>query len=340
MTDKTDKIEIMVNDEKKMINQGLNLKELFTEMDVDPEVAAVRLNGDNIPTEDLSNTVLTAGDKVEFVFFMGGGAFNLSEEEIERYSRHIILKELGGTGQQKIKESSVLVVGAGGLGSPVSYYLAAAGVGTLGLIDSDVVDRSNLQRQILHYTSDLERPKVESAREKLTEINPNVEIKTYNRLLDRENVRELIADYDVIVDAVDNFPARYLINDACVFEGKTLIEAGILRFKGQVMTIKPQEGPCYRCVFREPPAEDAVPSCQEAGVLGVIAGTIGTLQATEALKQIADIGKSSAGSLLIYDALDLSFREMGINRDPDCPVCGEDPEITELIPYEISCSIH
>ncbi|MFW5787896.1 MAG: molybdopterin-synthase adenylyltransferase MoeB, partial [Halanaerobiales bacterium] len=309
-------------------------------LEVDPEVAAIRLNSDNVSSDKLEETGLKEGDEVEFIFFMGGGAHDFSEEEIERYSRHIILEELGGRGQQKIKEAKILVVGAGGLGSPVSYYLAAAGVGTLGLIDSDVVDRSNLQRQILHYTSDIGRPKVESAREKLAEINPNIELKTYNKFLNKDNVEEIIADYDVIVDGVDNFPARYLLNDACVLKGKTLIEAGVLKFEGQVMTIKPGEGPCYRCVFREPPAEGAIPSCQEAGILGAIAGTIGTLQATEALKQVTEIGNPLDDRLLIYDALALSFREVKIQKDPDCPICGQDPQITELMEYELSCDIH
>ena len=266
--------------------------------------------------------------------------FNFTEEEVERYSRHIILDEVGGKGQQKIKNSSVLVVGAGGLGSPAAYYLAAAGVGTLGIVDSDVVDRSNLQRQILHNTQDIDRPKVESAAEKLEALNPNVEIITYNKFLNKDNVKDIIKDYDVIVDGVDNFPARYLLNDACVMEGINLVEAGILRFRGQVMTIKPGEGPCYRCVFTNPPDEDAVPSCREAGVLGAIAGTIGTLQATEALKIITGVGENLIGRLLLYNAGDTSFREVDINRKKDCPVCGEDPEITELLEYEISCEIH
>lgn len=271
---------------------------------------------------------------------MGGGAFDFSEEEIERYSRHIILPEISGQGQQKIKEASVLVVGAGGLGSPVAYYLAAAGVGRLGIIDSDLVDLSNLQRQILHTTADLDRPKVESAREKLQAINPNIEIITYNQYLNKDNVLEIIESFDLVVDGVDNFPTRYLLNDACVMKNKPLVEAGILRFDGQIMTIKPGEGPCYRCIFTRPPAEGTIPSCQEAGVLGAIAGTIGTLQATEALKIITGVGKPLIGRLLIYDAKELSFREVEIRRNPDCPVCGDNPTITELIEYELSCELH
>ncbi|WP_459167815.1 HesA/MoeB/ThiF family protein [Natronospora cellulosivora (SeqCode)] len=271
---------------------------------------------------------------------MGGGSFDFSEEEIERYSRHIILKDIGGTGQQKIKEASVLVVGAGGLGSPVSLYLAAAGVGKLGLIDSDVVDLSNLQRQVIHTTADLDKPKVESAAETLRSINPHVDVKTYNTYLNKENIMDIIDEYDIIVDGVDNFPTRYLLNDACVMKGKTLVEAGILRFEGQVMTIKPGEGPCYRCVFTNPPAEGTIPSCQQAGVLGAIAGTIGTIQATEVIKLITGIGTPLIGKILIYDALDMSFRKVDLKKNADCPVCGDNPSITELMEYEISCQLH
>ncbi len=336
----SDLISIKVNGEKKKVNSEISVLDLLKDMDVDPEVAVVRLNGENISKDNLEDTEIKSGDNIEFIFFMGGGAFDFSEEEIERYSRHIILKELGGSGQQKIKDSSVLVVGAGGLGSPVAYYLAAAGVGKLGIVDSDVVDRSNLQRQILHSTEDIGLSKVKSAREKLQTINPNIDIITYNQYLNKNNIEEIIADYDVIVDGVDNFPTRYLLNDACVLNDKTLVEGGILRFEGQVMTIKPGEGPCYRCVFREPPSEDAIPSCQEAGVLGAIAGTIGTLQATEALKIITEIGEPLIGRILTYDAKKLSFREVKIKRDEDCPVCGNKPRITELMEYEISCDLH
>jgi len=334
-------IEIQVNGEKRKVKKGLNLKEFFEGIDVNPEIAAVKLNREDINTEQLEDTVLHEGDELEFIFFMGGGAggFDFSEDEIERYSRHIILEELGGKGQQKIKNASVLVVGAGGLGSPVSLYLAAAGVGTLGIIDSDVVDLSNLQRQILHSTADIGRAKVESAAEQLQAINPEIEVITYNKRLNKDNVLQIIKDYEIIVDGVDNFPARYLLNDACVMEGKTLVEAGILKFEGQVMTIKPGQGPCYRCVFRQPPEEGTIPSCQEAGVLGAIAGTIGTLQATEVLKLITEVGKPLVGRLLLYNAKEMSFREVQIDIDKECPVCGENPSITELLEYEISCNL-
>ncbi|TDO84323.1 adenylyltransferase/sulfurtransferase [Halanaerobium saccharolyticum] len=333
-------IKITVNGEEKEVNKGLNLAELLGELDVDPEVTVVKLNDSMVPQGELAERDVESGDNIEYIFFMGGGAFDLTEEEIERYSRHIILKDLGGTGQQKIKDAKVLVVGAGGLGSPAAFYLAAAGVGTLGLVDSDHVDLTNLQRQILHTTEDTGRPKVESAREKLEAMNPNVDVKTYNQYLNKDNVEAIIADYDIIVDGVDNFPTRYLLNDACVMAGKPLVEAGILQFSGQLTTIMPGEGPCYRCIFAEPPKEGAIPSCQEAGVLGAIAGTIGTLQATEVLKLITGIGRPLVGRMLVYDAKDLSFREVEVKKSDNCDVCGDNPVITELMEYELSCNLH
>jgi len=333
-------IKITVNGEEKEIKEVLNLAELLAELEVDPEVTVVKVNDSMVPQGELAERELEPGDNIEYIFFMGGGAFDLTEAEIERYSRHIILKDLGGTGQQKIKDAKVLVVGAGGLGSPVAFYLAAAGVGTLGLVDSDHVDLTNLQRQILHTTEDTGRAKVDSAREKLEAMNPNVEVKTYNQYLNKDNVEAIIADYDIIVDGVDNFPTRYLLNDACVMAGKPLVEAGILQFSGQLTTIMPGEGPCYRCIFAEPPKEGAIPSCQEAGVLGAIAGTIGTLQATEVLKLITGVGRPLVGRMLVYDAKDLSFREIEVKKSDSCDVCGDDPVITELMEYELSCNLH
>ncbi len=334
------KINVEVNGEEKTFKKGITLKKLLDILEVDTEVAVIRLNEEKVAKGELTEIETKNDDKLEYIYYMGGGSFDFTEKEVERYSRHIILEELGGTGQEKIKNAKVLIVGAGGLGSPVAYYLAAAGVGHLGIVDNDVVDRSNLQRQILHYTDDIDGSKVESARDKLKKINPNINITTYQQYLNKDNIVDIIKDYEIIVDGVDNFPTRYLINDACVMHNKILVDAGILRFEGQVMTIKPGTGPCFRCVFREPPSEDAVPSCQEAGVLGVIAGTIGSIQATEVLKLIADIGKPLIGELLVYDAKDYSFRKVNIKRDKDCPVCGDDPEITELMEYEISCDIH
>ncbi|MEJ6949809.1 sulfur carrier protein ThiS [Halanaerobiaceae bacterium ANBcell28] len=333
-------INIKVNDKAQTIEEKSSVLDLLKKQDINPEVAVVKLNDNILDKGDLEKTILNENDQLEVIFFMGGGSFDFSEEEIERYSRHIILKDIGGTGQQKIKEASVLVVGAGGLGSPVSLYLAAAGVGKLGLIDSDVVDLSNLQRQVIHTTADLDKPKVESAAETLRSINPHVDVKTYNTYLNKENIMDIIDEYDIIVDGVDNFPTRYLLNDACVMKGKTLVEAGILRFEGQVMTIKPGEGPCYRCVFTNPPAEGTIPSCQQAGVLGAIAGTIGTIQATEVIKLITGIGTPLIGKILIYDALDMSFRKVDLKKNADCPVCGDNPSITELMEYEISCQLH
>jgi len=333
-------INVEVNGEQKEFKEGITLKKMLQILEVDTDVAVVRLNEKKVDKEKLEDIEIKNNDNLEYIYYMGGGAFDFTEEEVERYSRHIILEELGGTGQEKIKNAKVLIVGAGGLGSPLAYYLAAAGVGHLGIVDNDVVDRSNLQRQILHYTDDIDGSKVESARQKLKKINPNINITSYQQYLNKDNIVDIIKDYEIIVDGVDNFPARYLINDACVMHNKILVDAGILRFEGQVMTIEPGTGPCFRCVFREPPPEDAVPNCQEAGVLGVIAGTIGTIQATEVIKLITDTGKPLIGELLVYDAKDYSFRKVNIKRDKNCPVCGDDPEITELMEYEISCDIH
>lgn len=258
-----------------------------------------------------------------------------NEDYIKRYSRHILLPEIGGSGQTKLSQAKVFVVGTGGLGSPAAFYLAAAGVGTLGLIDDDVVDLSNLQRQILHATPDLNRPKVESAKAKLTALNPECNVITHHYRLTAENVLDLIADYDIVVDGTDNFPTRYLINDACVIAKKPLVHGGILRFNGQVMTIKPGEGPCFRCIFREPPPAGAVPTCAEAGVLGAVAGIIGVIQATEVIKLVLGKGDPLVGRILTLDALKLKFRDVKISRNPACPVCGENPTITQPVEYEL-----
>ncbi len=262
-----------------------------------------------------------------------------TEEQIERYSRHIILPEVGGKGQRKLLESKVLVVGAGGLGSPVCLYLAAAGVGTIGIADSDTVELSNLQRQVLHATSDVGRSKCLSARETMEAINPDVRVVTHDLRLNSDNILDIIRDYDIVVDGSDNFPTRYLVNDACVMSGKPLSHAGILRFEGQVTTIIPGQGPCYRCLYPEPPPPGMVPSCQEAGILGATAGVVGTVQAAEVLKLILGIGNPLAGRLLLYNALDMTFREVSIARQPECPVCGDNPTVTELIDYEEFCSL-
>jgi adenylyltransferase/sulfurtransferase len=264
---------------------------------------------------------------------------DFNEEEIKRYSRHIILKEVGGKGQKKLREASVLVVGAGGLGSPASYYLAAAGIGRLGIVDNDEVDTSNLQRQILHRTAGIGMPKTDSATERLSALNPGVAVEKHQVRLGKDNVEGIIADYDVIIDGVDNFPARYLLHDACHFARKPMVEAGVLQFLGQIMTIVPGEGPCYRCVFPEPPPPGTVPSCQEAGILGAVAGVLGIMQATEAIKLILGIGAPLVGRIMIYEALSGSFREVKFRPNPKCPLCGENPSIESLIEYSLECEI-
>jgi len=255
---------------------------------------------------------------------------NLTEDQIERYSRHIILPEVGGKGQEKLLAGKVLLVGAGGLGSPAALYLAAAGVGTIGVIDGDVVDLTNLQRQVIHFTPDLGKPKVQSAAEKMRAINPDVKVKTYQELLTDANALEILAGYDFVIDGTDNFPSKFLVADACHFAGKPYSHAGILRFDGQMMTVRPGITACYRCVFNAPPPAGAVPSCSQAGVLGVLAGVVGTLQATEAVKFLLEQGELLTDHLLVYNALTMSFRKVALKRNPHCPLCGEKPTITEL----------
>ena len=255
---------------------------------------------------------------------------NLTELQIERYSRHIILKDVGPEGQEKIMNGKVLIIGAGGLGSPVALYLAAAGVGTLGIIDGDAVDMTNLQRQVIHFTPDLGKMKVLSAKEKIQQLNPDVNVITYDYLITDQNISEIINDYDFIIDGVDNFPTKFLINDACVLANKPFSHGGILRFEGQTMTSIPGETACYRCVFHAPPPANAVPSCSQAGVLGSIAGILGTIQATEALKFLTGIGDLLTNRLLVFDALKMEFRNVSFNKNPNCPVCGTQPGITFL----------
>jgi thiazole biosynthesis adenylyltransferase ThiF len=257
-----------------------------------------------------------------------------TNEQLERYSRHIILKQIGVKGQKKISAAKVLIIGAGGLGAPVALYLAAAGVGTIGIADADVVDLSNLQRQVIHTTPDVGTPKVESAANKMRAINPDVTVKTYQEFVSSYNIMDLIEPYDFIIDGTDNFPAKFLINDACVLAGKPFSHAGIIRFSGQLMTYVPGEGPCYRCVFQTPPPADAVPTCSQAGVIGAMGGVIGSLQAMEAIKYITDTGDLLTGRLMTFDALKMQFRTVKIPRDPECAVCGEHPTILHPIDYE------
>jgi adenylyltransferase/sulfurtransferase len=263
----------------------------------------------------------------------------LTNEEVERYSRHLIMPEVGMDGQRKLKAASVLLIGAGGLGSPLAMYLAAAGVGRLGLVDYDVVDHTNLQRQVIHGTRDVGRPKLESAKERILDINPNVQVDSHDVPLTSENALEIFEPYDVIIDGTDNFPTRYLTNDACVLLGKPNVYGSIFRFEGQVSVFYAEEGPCYRCLFPEPPPPGLVPSCAEGGVLGILPGTIGALQATEAIKLLLGIGEPLIGRLLLYDALSMEFNDVRLHKNPDCPVCGEEPTVTELIDYEQFCGM-
>ncbi len=254
----------------------------------------------------------------------------LTEDQIQRYSRHIILKEVGGKGQKKLLNGRVLIIGAGGLGAPSALYLAAAGVGTIGIADADTVDVTNLQRQVIHFTPDVGKPKVESAAEKMRAINPDVTVTTYQSWVSAANIADLIADYDFVIDGTDNFAAKFLINDACVLGGKPYSHGGILQFVGQTITILPGESTCYRCVFPAPPPTDAIPTCSQAGVIGVLPGVIGSIQATEAVKFLLGKGELLSSRFLMYDALEMTFRDVAIKRNPRCPICGEKPTITEL----------
>lgn len=257
-----------------------------------------------------------------------------SNEQLERYSRHIILKEVGVKGQKRLLESKVLIIGAGGLGAPAALYLAAAGVGTIGIADADEVDLSNLQRQVIHTSNDVGKAKVQSARETMEAINPEIQVNTYRTFVDSKNIMNLISGYDFVIDGTDNFPAKFLINDACVLAQKPFSHAGIIRFQGQLMTYVPGEGPCYRCVFQDPPPPEAVPTCRQAGVIGAMGGVIGSLQAMEAVKYIIGKGDLLVGSLLTYDALKMEFRKIKLPKRDSCQVCGTHPTILEPFDYE------
>lgn len=263
----------------------------------------------------------------------------LSQPEVARYSRHLIMPEVGLEGQKRLKAASVLLIGAGGLGSPLALYLAAAGVGRLGLVDFDVVDFSNLQRQVIHHTADVGRPKLQSARERIAAINPEVQVDLYETRLTSANALSIFEPYDIIIDGTDNFPTRYLVNDACVLLKKPNVYGSIFRFDGQASVFSPGHGPCYRCLYPEPPPPGEVPSCAEGGVLGILPGLVGCIQATEAVKLILGKGSPLIGRLLLYDALEMSFREFRIRRNPKCPACGDNPTITQLIDYEQFCGM-
>jgi molybdopterin/thiamine biosynthesis adenylyltransferase/rhodanese-related sulfurtransferase len=266
-------------------------------------------------------------------------AESLSIDEVRRYSRHLIIPDVAMDGQKRLKNAKVLCIGAGGLGSPALMYLAAAGVGTLGIVEFDVVDESNLQRQVIHGQSDIGRSKAESARDTVREINPLIQVNVHEERLDSSNVLDLFAQYDLIVDGTDNFATRYLVNDACVLLGKPYVWGSIYRFDGQAAVFWAEHGPCYRCLYPEPPPPGMVPSCAEGGVLGVLCASIGSIQSTEAIKLITGIGEPLLGSLMVYDALDMNYRKIKVRKDPNCAVCGENPSVTELIDYEAFCGV-
>jgi len=307
----------------------------------------VYLNDEDIRYLQREATPVKAGDTLSIAPSVAGGApttaappeTELSPEEIKRYSRHLIMPEMGMDGQRKLKQSSVLCIGAGGLGSPAAMYLAAAGIGRLGIVDFDVVDYSNLQRQLLHTTNDVGRTKLESARDKIVALNPHVQVDTYEEALSSENAMRLFKGYDVILDGTDNFPTRYLVNDACVLSGIPNAYGSIFRFEGQASVFATKEGPCYRCLYPEPPPPGLVPSCAEGGVLGVLPGIIGVIQATESIKLLTGIGEPLIGRFLIYDALKMKFRELKLKKDPECPVCGPNPTVTKLIDYDQFCGV-
>jgi len=295
-------------------------------------------NDEDVRYLEKDETRLSADDMLSIVPSIAGGA-DLSNEEIRRYSRHLIMPEVGVDGQKKLKAARVLAIGAGGLGSPLAVYLAAAGIGTIGLVDFDVVDDSNLQRQILYGASDVGRPKLQAAAERLRDINPNVTIVPHETRLTSENALEIFRDFDVVADGTDNFPTRYLVNDACVLTGKPNVYASIFRFEGQASVFWAEKGPCYRCLYSEPPPPGLVPSCAEGGVLGILPGLLGVIQATETIKLVLGSGDSLVGRLLLVDALAMRFRELKLRKNPDCVVCGPNPTVTKLIDYEAFCGI-
>jgi sulfur-carrier protein adenylyltransferase/sulfurtransferase len=312
----------------------------------------IYVNDEDIRYLQKEQTTVSDGDTVSIIPSVAGGAGGtdtlvapaalpqLTNDEIKRYSRHLIMPEVGMDGQRKLKAAKVLCIGAGGLGSPVAMYLAAAGVGTLGIVDFDVVDFSNLQRQILHGTPDVGRTKLASAKDRLSAINPEITIQTHDMAISSDNALDLFAPYDIIVDGTDNFPTRYLVNDACVLLNKPNVYGSIFRFEGQASVFATKQGPCYRCLYPEPPPPGLVPSCAEGGVLGVLPGVVGCIQATEAIKLIIGAGEPLVGRFLIFDALKMKFRELRLRKDPDCPVCGTHPTVTKLIDYDQFCGIH
>lgn len=324
-------------------------RHLYNDQDALRSFVNVYVNDEDIRHQSGGDTPIKDGDTMMIVPSIAGGATtetetapalpSLSNEEIARYGRHLSLPEVGLEGQRRLKAASVLMIGTGGLGAPTGMYLAAAGIGRLGIVDFDVVEASNLQRQIIHGTADIGRPKIESARDRLHDINPNVEIETYETRFTSENALELVAKYDIVVDGTDNFPTRYLVNDACVLSGKPNVYGSIFRFEGQASVFWAEKGPCYRCLYPEPPPPGLVPSCAEGGVLGVLPGIVGAIQANEAIKIILGAEDILVNRLLLFDAWQMKFRELKLRKDPGCPVCGENPTVTKLIDYEEFCGL-
>jgi len=333
-----------------LTNQYSDLKRhLYNEKDQLRNFVNVYVNNEDIRYFEKTNTKVKSGDIISIVPSIAGGSAikdkgtyndeSFSKEEIERYSRHLIMPEVALEGQKKLRSASVLIIGMGGLGSPLSMYLSAAGVGRMGIVDFDVVDFTNLQRQVIYSTENVGKSKLESARKRLKGINPHIRIDTHETRLTSENTLELFENYDIIIDGTDNFPTRYLVNDACVLLGKPNVYGSIFRFEGQVSVFYAKEGPCYRCLYPEPPPPGLVPSCAEGGVLGILPGTIGLLQATEAVKLILGKGSPLIGRLLLYDALEATYRELKLKKDPNCPICSERTSIHSLIDYEEFCGI-
>jgi adenylyltransferase/sulfurtransferase len=322
-------------------------KNLYNEQGQLRSFVNVYVNDEDIRYLDKDETKLEGNETISIVPSIAGGATTfappeapaLTNEELARYSRHLILPEVGMEGQLKLKQGKVLLIGAGGLGAPLGLYLAAAGVGRIGIVDFDIVDASNLQRQVIHGTPDLGRKKIDSAADRMSAINPNLRIDKFDTGLTSENALEIVKDYDVIVDGTDNFPTRYLVNDACVLLKKPNVYGSIFRFEGQATVFAYEDGPCYRCLYPEPPPPGLVPSCAEGGVLGILPGLIGVIQATETVKILLGAGETLKNRLLLYDALHMRFRELRLRKDPDCPVCGTHPTVTKLIDYQEFCGV-
>ena len=354
LTGNQDEVDLNGKDVGEVMNELVNrfpeLKtHLFNENGQIRNFVNIYLNDEDVRYLDNDQTSVKEGDIISIVPSIAGGSIEsindtysnmeLSKNEIERYSRHLIMPEVGMEGQKRLKATKMLLIGTGGLGAPLGLYLAAAGVGKLGLVDFDVVDFSNLQRQIIHSTADVGRPKLESAQEKILAINPNVKVETYNAALRSDNALDIIKDYDVVIDGTDNFPTRYLVNDACVLLDKPNVYGSIFRFEGQASVFYAKEGPCYRCLYPEPPPPGLVPSCAEGGVLGILPGIIGLIQATEGIKLALGKGQSLVGRLVLYDALAMKFRELKLRKNPNCLVCGDNPTVTQLIDYEQFCGV-